>query len=230
MLKITKLSIGLVFFLANFLFLGFSSFALDCSNCVTGACSCSISECNTGSLDIYTSPCTGIPVKEFVFDNGIFSWAKADASNYYFQAFCDSGVRSNCTYVNLASSVSKETNVTTTSTSTTTTITKTACPNECCVGDPNYYTKFCPTGYYCENNQCVQQFAPSETPTETVTTFNEGGGISNESSGFQLNYSIIGIVAIVIIAGVLIFYFLRKKPAKTQDKWSELYKKYGRPQ
>ncbi len=202
------ITIMISFLLVDLLFLFSQAFALDCTKCYPGACSCTVSECANGTLDVYTAACTGTPVKEFVFTNGSFIWTSARTMNYYLQVYCDSGIISSCINLNLTSYLITAT--TTTTTTTTTTFQKTGCPYDCCVGEFSYLDKYCPEGSVCTNNQCIGSSTTSET-------------VSNQ--GFQINYSIVGILAIVIIAAVFVFYFFKGR--KPEDKWSTLYKKYG---
>lgn len=237
-LNFKTVAIAPLFFLAIFLFLfQFPQVsAFDCSTCAPGNCYCSISECPTGSLDVYSTQCSGIPVKEFTFANNTFNWTQANANNYYFQVFCDSGAISNCTNADLTSFSNITTTTTTSATSnssTTTTVTRVTCPSiyDCCVGDPNYINKYCSPGYVCNNYQCVSQFPTTTLITsQTPTTIAEGGSEGGTGGGNQINYSLIGIVAVVIIAGVFIFFVLKGRTHKNnqEDKWGELYKKYGR--
>ena len=207
------ITIVLLFLLANFLFLFSETFALDCTNCYPGTCICNITECSSGTLDVYTTLCAGIPIKEFIFANNSFNWTSSQAKNYYLQAYCDSGIKSTCVNVNLTS-FAIITTTTTTTTTTTLTPQKTDCPYDCCVGEENYFNRYCPAGYDCINNQCI-----SSATSETATQGNQG---------YQINYSIVGIVAIVIIAAVFLYYFFTGKKKPAEDKWAKLYKKYAR--
>jgi hypothetical protein len=205
----------IIAFLTNLVFLFPNAFAIDCKLCSVGACFCNVTDCSTGSISIFLTPnkCTGIPIKEFTFKNSSFVWIDAQAKNYYFQVFCDSGTKSNCTNVNLIS-----TNVTTTTTtissttSTTTTLQKSACLFDCCVGDSQYFNKYCDEGYECIDNQCVT----TTTTTTTTTTENPP----------QIPYSLIGGVVILILVAVFVYYFFKGREPK--EKWSELYNKYGK--
>jgi len=201
-------SIILVAFFVNILLLFSNVLALDCSNCEVGACYCHVTECPSGTMSVYLTQCTGIPSKEIIFANSSFVWIGAQAKNYYFEAFCDLGIKSNCTNVNLTSSI---VTTTTTTSSTTTTIfvpQKSICPFDCCVGDPDYYSKYCDEGYECMNNQCIS----------TATTQSEENP--------QINYSLIGTIVVVIIVAVFVLYFWKMR--KPEDKWKHLYQKYGR--
>lgn len=177
--------------------------SLDCSACAPGDCYCNVIECPNGTVSVYTTLCTGIPAEKLAFTNNSLTWSNAQAMTYYFQIYCDSGNISNCTKVDLSSFV--------TTTTTTTIPQETTCPYDCCVGETNYIDKYCPEGYDCVNNQCI-----GSSTTETTTS----------SQGFQINYSIVGILAIVIIAAIFVFYFFKGR--KPEDSWSTLYKKYGR--
>lgn len=204
-----------IFFLS---LLSFSppTLALDCTNCKAGSCYCNVTECSSGALYVYSTLCSGIPSKQFVFTNSSFYWPNALQTNYYFQVYCDSGVKSDCTQVNLTSTANATTTTTTssitTTSSTTSTTTKPACPENCCINDPYYLDKPCAAGYQCIYHTCVS------TQTSTSTT--------SPPSGPSISYSTIAIIAIVIGAGILVLYFLfgRKKP----DRWTALYKKWSK--
>jgi hypothetical protein len=160
--------------------------------------------------------CLGIPAKEFVFTNSSFVWTSAQAKNYYFQAFCDNGKISDCTNVNLTSSVVPTSTSTTISTTSTTTYQKPACPYECCVGNSQYLNRNCLTeDEECVDNQCVFISTTTTTTEETVTP-----------NPPEIPYSLIGGIVILIIVLVFAYYFLKGR--KPTDKWSELYQKYGR--
>jgi hypothetical protein len=212
------LSVLIIAFITNLAFSFSNVFALDCSLCQVGNCFCNVTECSSGSLSVYLTQCTGIPIKDFTFTNGSFVWTDSEAKNYYLQVFCDSGTISNCKNVDLTSittstTTDTSTSTTTTSTTTTTTFQKLACPSEygCCNGETNYYNKHCNEGYECIDNQCV--ITTTSTTTEPTP---------------QINYSLIGGIAILIVVAVFAYYFLKERQPK--DKWSELYKKYGRRQ
>jgi hypothetical protein len=203
----------IIAFLTNLVFLFPNAFAIDCKLCSVGACFCNITECSTGSISIYLTPnkCTGIPIKEFTFKNSSFVWIDAQAKNYYFQAFCDLGTKSNCTNVDLTPSTTTTSTTTSFTISTTTTFQKLACLFDCCVGETQYYNKYCDEGYECVDNQCV-----TTTTTTTTTTENPP----------QIPYSLIGGVVILILIAVFVYYFFKGREPK--EKWSELYNKYGK--
>jgi len=190
-----------------------SVYALDCRSCTVGACYCNVTECSTGSISVFTTQCVGIPSKEIIFTNNSFLWTASQAKNYYFQVFCDSGTKSNCTNVDLSSVVIPTTTSTTSSTTTTYTPQKESCPYDCCIGEADYYSKYCDEGYECSNTRCV------EIQTSTTTT---------TESGPQISYSLIIVVVVVIVAAVAAFYFLKMRKQQPQDKWKDLYEKYGR--
>lgn len=124
-----------------FLFSLPSSFAFDCHRCLVGDCFCNMTECSNGRLSVYLTRCTGIPVKEFTFENSSFVWIDVQPKNYYFEAFCDSGEISNCTNVNLVSTTSPQSLAN--------------CPYECCVNEAGYKNNFCGSDEKCTNNVCV---------------------------------------------------------------------------
>lgn len=211
MLKIFAIAFVVSFILASLAF-AFGIFAMDCSNCSPGACICNIPECSSGTLSVYSTQCSGIPTSEFIFSNNTFVWTSSLAQNYYFKAYCDNGTASNCTKVNLTTYVTATTTTASASTTTTTPASLSECPNDCCIDETGYYNKYCDVGYDCVNGQCVTQ----------STTTTPGAG------GFQISYSLIGIVAIIIVFAVFVYYFFMGRKTRPEDRWSDLYKKYGR--
>jgi len=85
-----------------------SAFALvSCQNCYVNSpngCTCSISECASGYVDIYqTATCAGQPGYEFSFSNGIFPWFPNSSATYYMMALCDDGLtKSTCSLVSVS--------------------------------------------------------------------------------------------------------------------------------
>lgn len=87
----------IIFAIAASLLVFPSAFALvNCPNCYVNSpngCSCSVSECASGYVDIYqTATCSGQPGYEFSFSSGIFSWFPNSSATYYMMALCDDGL------------------------------------------------------------------------------------------------------------------------------------------
>lgn len=81
--------------------------AVSCPSCIIGGCSCSISDCASGIIDIYSSSsstCQGNPLFEYSFTGGSFPWFPSNIGTYYMQAFCDDGrTHSICSQVSVVS-------------------------------------------------------------------------------------------------------------------------------
>jgi len=89
------------------------------------------------------------------------------------------------------------------------------------VNEAGYRNKFCPSGQSCTNNVCVEQ--KSDCPEEYECCVDEAGyknkfcersdatciGNKCVTPGPSISYSLIGILAAVIVAGVVAFYFMR---------------------
>jgi hypothetical protein len=99
-----------IIFLTIFLGIIFSAAlaeaAISCSVCLTGFCNCTVTECPSGSLDVYTrSDCVGTPIYEYPFSNGAATWQPENTGTYYFIAFCqDKVTKSFCTKFIVSSS------------------------------------------------------------------------------------------------------------------------------
>lgn len=203
-----KLLLAIIIF--NSVFIPSLSFALDCQHCSVGSCFCNIPECNTGTFDIYNTPCTGIPKKEYSFTNGFFSWNDIQSQNYYFQALCDSGNKTNCLNVNLQSQTTTSSVTTIISSITTTVFTnpttsspataiKPTCPFQCCFNELNYQDRACPQNYDCLNNYCVSR------TTSTVTK-----AANSDQSGMPTLWMFL-ILLLVIFFGFIIILFSVKR-------------------
>jgi len=114
-----------IFFLLGIIISSNLSFALPITNCPTcnvNNCLCSISNCNSGILRVYsTSSCSGIPVYQFTFQGGAATWAPSQAKTYYLKILCDDSTQSVCKE-QLVQNGSSTTTTQVTTTSTTTTI------------------------------------------------------------------------------------------------------------
>ncbi|MHA1742620.1 MAG: hypothetical protein ACTSV6_00030 [Candidatus Heimdallarchaeota archaeon] len=192
---------GLSLIMLAFSFILFSSLsyaAIVCDPCEPRACFCSIDDCSSGLLRIYSSSTCRIPGYEYTFSNNKFTWNFAETGTYYFKAFCDDGNVSACYRV----TVKTPTTTTIPTTSTRPPTAKEECPFECCVDDPRYTDKPCPSGERCIDGECIP--------------------IAKKKGYFWVIGVLIAVVAVILI---LIFFLSRKKPRKT---FEELYRKWGR--
>ncbi len=78
---------------------------VSCPSCIIGGCSCSISDCASGTIDIYSSStCQGNSLFEYTFTGGSFPWFPSNIGTYYMTAFCDDGrTKSVCSPVSVVS-------------------------------------------------------------------------------------------------------------------------------
>lgn len=118
----------LIFLSSVFLLLlsvSLASGTISCSKCDTSNCSCVITDCQSGVVDVYSSPfCSGNPSFELDFSNGDLNWEPGSNNVFYLLALCDDGkTQSSCTRVSLKSE-------TTTTPRTTTPITTAAKPSQ----------------------------------------------------------------------------------------------------
>lgn len=196
-LEILLLVSTLSFFLASPL-----SFAITCSHCEANNCVCTIEECSSGLLRIYTSSSCRKPAYEYSFDGGEFSWNAAPSGPYYFQVFCANGALSGCINITV-NTVGGVTTTSSTVMSSSTTINETGkvrCPLQCCIGDPNYLDKSCPGGGPCKDNECVS----------------------------QEDYTWVFILVFILIAAVVAFYFFVFRKKMKKETFSELYRKWSK--
>lgn len=108
--------------------------AVSCPSCIIGGCSCSISDCAIGTIDIYSSStCQGNPLFEYSFTGGSFPWFPSDSGTYYMQVLCDDGrTKSICSQVPVMS-----TSITTGSTSEIQTTPQSSTPTQTSGGSSN---------------------------------------------------------------------------------------------
>jgi hypothetical protein len=101
------------------------SFAMiRCSSCYISDCSCTIPECSSGIVSVYsTSDCSGVPDYSFTFSDTSFSWQPTSAKTYWIMVLCDAETRGSCTSIKALSSTptTKTTSQTTSKTTSTTT-------------------------------------------------------------------------------------------------------------
>jgi len=95
---LSKLGILFLISVFSFFLLSSLSFALtDCSPCDVSNCLCSIDECSSGILRIYSSStCRGVPKYEYTFSSHQFKWTTATVGTYYFKAFCSGDETTSC--------------------------------------------------------------------------------------------------------------------------------------
>jgi len=248
-LFIFSLSLSFLFsLLVTLSYLSTPSFAftlsgvISCSSiCSTTNCAC-VTNCTEGYFNIYSnSICTGVPVKKIIISNGNITFAPTETT--YIKILCSDGSVSQCFRVNISSSlVTTTTSTTAVSTSTTTTTKVLAnCPYECCVGETSYKNKFCPSEQTCTNNVCVvtKSDCPNECCvddsdyTDKFCENDEASCVEGKcvSPGPSISYSLIGIIAAIIVIVVLAFFFLRGQfGGKRIDSYEELKKKWGKRQ
>jgi hypothetical protein len=136
MLKMEILLLASIF---SFVLISSLSFALSCSSCLVNNCVCSITECSSGILRIYSSCSSRIPRYEYSFYNSQFTWSNAPAGTFYFKALCSDGSLSDCKEIQVKSS------------GTTTTIQATTTTSGTCQSDSN-----CLGGKKCVNGTCKE--------------------------------------------------------------------------
>jgi hypothetical protein len=101
---------------------------VSCKDCKINQCICTITDCDSGILDIFSGSSCGInPDYEFTFSNGYLEWNPKVAKSYYVKAFCSDGeTQSSCDSITVRSIEE----ATTTTTKPTTTTTQPAAPAE----------------------------------------------------------------------------------------------------
>jgi len=233
------------FFVAIFLFsfiLFFTSFptltcatsSLACSPCSTSLCKCA-TNCSSGYFSVYpTSSCSGLPAKKIIIDYNNVSFAPTGTA--YVKILCsDDNSVSQCYTV--TPTTQQTTTTTTAAQATTTTTTLATCPYECCVSKTGYKNKFCDSGQTCTNNVCVT--SNSDCPNECCAgeanytdKFCNGDASCVEGKCIQpgpiISYSLIGIIAAIVVIAVLAFFFLRGQFSTKTDSYEELKKKWGK--
>jgi len=91
------------FLLANIIFLSLLSsisyaVPVPCDSCLVSSCQCTITDCSSGTLDVYSTPdCTLIPTYSFKFSDGTVTWSPSSTGSYYLRVLCDDGSISSCT-------------------------------------------------------------------------------------------------------------------------------------
>lgn len=238
------LSLSFSFYLTFNASFASASASLNCSSsCTTGYCACS-SNCTSGYFNLYpTSDCSGITMKKVIMSNNNFTFTSTYNLTYGKILCSDDKNVSPCYVINLTAAIPTTTTTTTTTTSATTTTTPllAACPYDCCVNLPGYQTRFCSGGQTCQNNACVS--SKSDCPNDCcVNDPNYNDKFCSDSNavctngkcvtpGPQINYYLIGAIAVVIVIGVVVFYFLRdkiagKKGSSNQQAYDALKKKW----
>ena len=96
---------------------------ISCQSCKIGTCTCTISDCDSGIIDIFSaSSCSTEPDFEYTFSNGYLDWSPKTARSYYAIALCSDGeTKSSCDLITVSS---VEVVTTTTKPKVTTTTTK----------------------------------------------------------------------------------------------------------
>jgi hypothetical protein len=114
------------------------------------------------------------------------------------RAFCDDGTKTSCTSINVRIS---------TPTTRFTNTSRQACPNECCVDEPNYFNKPCKADEACIDGSCISTAE------------------KKDNSGLIIAMIVIAVIFIIIIVVLFVFPMFKKKSPKNYD---ELYRKWGR--
>ncbi|MEM5855636.1 MAG: hypothetical protein QW472_04975 [Candidatus Aenigmatarchaeota archaeon] len=115
--------ISLIILMTIFLFPSITFAEIVCRNCFVGDCKCTITDCDSGILDIFSSTsCSMMPDYEFTFSGGYLKWSPESARSYYAKALCSDGkTQSECSLITVK--VVEEETTTTTRPKTTTTTT-----------------------------------------------------------------------------------------------------------
>jgi ABC-type transport system involved in multi-copper enzyme maturation permease subunit len=92
-----------------------AAMAITCSRCEVNNCVCTVEECSSGIMRIFSSSTCKIPSYEYTFYSYQFTWSIAPAGTYYLKALCEDGKITAC------SSITVKAAGTTTSSSTTST-------------------------------------------------------------------------------------------------------------
>jgi len=91
--------------------------SISCNSCSVGACSCTVSNCQAGILDVHTqSECPSIPSYVNIISSGQVTWHPESGGTYYLKVFCDDGTKSQCTSVIVAAGATTTTQPTVTTT------------------------------------------------------------------------------------------------------------------
>jgi len=94
----TKMFLLIIFIPFLILFRISYAISISCDSCIVGDCRCSITDCQNGTLDVYsTSYCTKIEnLPIYAFTDGSINQSPTLAGTYYIKIFCDDGSISEC--------------------------------------------------------------------------------------------------------------------------------------
>ncbi|MEM5855706.1 MAG: hypothetical protein QW472_05330 [Candidatus Aenigmatarchaeota archaeon] len=96
-----------------FLLQSVTSAEIVCSKCLVGDCYCTVTDCDSGIVDIFYSPCSMNPSYEFTFSNGYFKWKPEVENIHYLKVLCSDGeTQSECTPIVVEASREKTTTTT----------------------------------------------------------------------------------------------------------------------
>jgi len=78
---------------------------VSCKDCKINQCICTITDCESGILDIFSgSSCAIEPDYEYTFSNGYLEWSPKVAKSYYVKALCSDGeTQSSCDAITVKS-------------------------------------------------------------------------------------------------------------------------------
>lgn len=93
--------ISIAFLVMIFIFQSLAYAEVFCNNCFVGNCRCTITDCDSGILDIFSSTsCSMTPDYEFVFSDSYLIWSPESARSYYVKALCSDGkTQSGCNLI-----------------------------------------------------------------------------------------------------------------------------------
>jgi len=234
-------SLATVFSAANV----YADYTINCgSNCTTNYCSCS-STCTSGYFNIYSSSnCSGIASNKIIISNSSFNFVPP-STLMYGKILCTGGNISACYLINLtfATPTTTTTTIVPTTTTTTTTPALLPCPNQCCSNLPGYQTVTCPNGQTCAadmtckpiKTDCLSECCVNDQNyNDKLCSSSDATCISGKcvTPGPQISYSLVLIIAIIVIVAVVAFYFIRdkvagKKGASNKDAYETLKGKWS---
>ena len=80
---------------------------LSCDDCAINSCSCSISNCQSGILEVYKqSECSSTPSYIYTFSGNEKTWFPESEGKYFLKVSCDDGKESSCTEVGIGDTTS----------------------------------------------------------------------------------------------------------------------------
>lgn len=195
--------------------------SISCTTCTEGKCSCSVSQCESGTLDFfYTSNCSSLPYREKFFSYGNLVTFPLNASTYV-KILCDDSTVSLCTAINYYTTTTKTFScqssgqfcsslfpcctdfVCQNNACVSSNPNKSQCPYQCCSDDQNYLDKFCGSGTACFNHLCENILTPTTTTTAAPKI---------KLSAFAATF--IALALLLILAYYVLGYFIGRGSAR----------------